>query len=103
VWFIRRQSYLEFSEILSAYSSGNFTVLGISSNTFLLTMSSFQVLEVQHVSSLPCLESLDLSNNPITIVLDYRTKIFELFKDRAKEVHVNNGNKESFAAKPSNL
>ena len=38
------------------------------------------------MSGLPCLERLTLTGNPVTIVLDYRTKILELFGDRAREV-----------------
>ena len=45
-----------------------------------------QVLEVRHVACLPCLENLKLQYNPVTIVVDYRTKILELFGDRASEV-----------------
>ena len=45
-----------------------------------------QVLEVRHISSLPCLENLTLTGNPVTIVVDYRTKILELFGNRTTEV-----------------
>ena len=44
------------------------------------------VLEIHHISSLPCLEHLILTGNPITVVVDYRTKVFELFTERAAEV-----------------
>ncbi len=47
-----------------------------------------QVLEVRHIACLPCLENLRLVYNPVTIVVDYRTKILELFGDRASEVSV---------------
>ena len=49
-----------------------------------------QVLEVRHVACLPCLENLKLQYNPVTIVVDYRTKILALFGDRASEVGVQN-------------
>ena len=41
---------------------------------------------MRHICRLPCLEKLNLEGNPVTIVVDYRNKIFELFGDRAKEV-----------------
>ncbi|XP_041459389.1 nischarin-like [Lytechinus variegatus] len=44
------------------------------------------VLEVQHVCNLPCLEHLLLSENPVTNVVDYRTKVLELFEDRFTEI-----------------
>ncbi|XP_077982564.1 nischarin-like [Glandiceps talaboti] len=45
-----------------------------------------EVIEVKHVSILPCLEKLTLIGNPVTIVTDYRTKILEIFADRASEL-----------------
>ena len=44
------------------------------------------VSEVGHLSSLPCLESLTLTGNPLTSVIDYRLCVLELFLDRAAEV-----------------
>lgn len=34
---------------------------------------------VRAISSLPCLEDLTLTGNPVTTVLDFRTKVFTLF------------------------
>ena len=45
-----------------------------------------QVLEVQHLSNLPCLEKLNLKQNPVTVIVDYRTCVLELFLDRYSEV-----------------
>ena len=45
-----------------------------------------QICEVKHLSGLPCLEILFLVGNPVTITLDYRTKVLELFGDRVREV-----------------
>ncbi|XP_070558120.1 nischarin-like isoform X2 [Ptychodera flava] len=44
------------------------------------------VVEIKHLCGLPCLERLILLGNPVTIVTDYRTKILEIFGDRASEV-----------------
>ncbi|KAL5014555.1 hypothetical protein ScPMuIL_008825 [Solemya velum] len=43
------------------------------------------VSEVRPVCRLPCLENLFLLGNPVTMVLDYRTKILEMFGDRVGE------------------
>lgn len=53
-----------------------------------------QVLELQHVCNLPCLEQLLLSGNPVTNVVDYRTKVLELFEDRFTELSLD-GHKAS--------
>ncbi|KAL3852935.1 hypothetical protein ACJMK2_016540 [Sinanodonta woodiana] len=45
-----------------------------------------QVEDVQSVCSLPCLENLLLIGNPVTIVLDYRTRTLAMFGDRVNEV-----------------
>ncbi|KAK3601596.1 hypothetical protein CHS0354_027843 [Potamilus streckersoni] len=45
-----------------------------------------QVEEVQSVCSLPCLENFLLIGNPVTIVLDYRTRTLAMFGDRVNEV-----------------
>lgn len=42
--------------------------------------------DVQAVGNLPCLEELVLFDNPITGIVDYRTKILKLFGDRVAEV-----------------
>lgn len=44
-----------------------------------------QILEVKFLSSLPCLESLDLHGNAVTLVIDYRTTVFEMFNERAAQ------------------
>ncbi|ESO83609.1 hypothetical protein LOTGIDRAFT_222459 [Lottia gigantea] len=45
-----------------------------------------KIEDVAPVNGLPCLENLLLRGNPVTMVLDYRTKVFELFADRVTEV-----------------
>ncbi|XP_041081109.1 nischarin-like isoform X3 [Polyodon spathula] len=45
-----------------------------------------QLEEIKHIGSLPCLEKLNLSNNPLSIIPDYRTKVLAQFWDRASEV-----------------
>ncbi|XP_030827981.1 nischarin [Strongylocentrotus purpuratus] len=52
------------------------------------------VLELQHVCNLPCLEQLLLSGNPVTNVVDYRTKVLELFEERFTELSLD-GHKAS--------
>ena len=47
-----------------------------------------EACEVDHLSTLPCLEQLDLKRNPVTSIVDYRACVLELFLDRASEVHV---------------
>jgi len=42
--------------------------------------------DVFHVCSLPCLETLDLRNNKVTKVVDYRLKLLEKFGQRSREV-----------------
>ena len=45
-----------------------------------------QVLEVNYISNLPCIESLNLKDNPITSIMDYRTKVLDLFQDQYVEM-----------------
>ncbi|XP_046335182.2 uncharacterized protein LOC124117384 isoform X3 [Haliotis rufescens] len=45
-----------------------------------------QVSDIKPIGGLPCLENLLLTGNPVTIVLDYRTKVLEVFGDRVNEV-----------------
>ncbi|XP_069823240.1 nischarin isoform X2 [Dendropsophus ebraccatus] len=45
-----------------------------------------QVEEIKNIGSLPCLETVNLTDNPVTIVPDYRTKVLAQFGDRAAEV-----------------
>ncbi|XP_077582006.1 nischarin [Stigmatopora nigra] len=42
--------------------------------------------EIKNIGSLPCLEKLNLSGNPVCIVPDYRTKVLAQFGERAAEV-----------------
>uniref|UniRef100_A0A7N6BDB5 PX domain-containing protein n=1 Tax=Anabas testudineus TaxID=64144 RepID=A0A7N6BDB5_ANATE len=45
-----------------------------------------QLEEIRKIGSLPCLEKLNLSSNPMCIIPDYRTKVLAQFGDRAAEV-----------------
>ncbi|KAM9525011.1 nischarin isoform 1-T1 [Salvelinus alpinus] len=45
-----------------------------------------QLEEIRYIGTLPCLEKLMLSNNPMCIIPDYRTKVLAQFWDRASEV-----------------
>ncbi|XP_058487650.1 nischarin [Solea solea] len=45
-----------------------------------------QLEEIKNIGSLPCLEKLNLSNNPMCIIPDYRTKVLAQFGERAAEV-----------------
>ncbi|XP_034440199.1 nischarin isoform X1 [Hippoglossus hippoglossus] len=45
-----------------------------------------QLEEIRNICSLPCLEKLNLSSNPMCIIPDYRTKVLAQFGDRAAEV-----------------
>ncbi|KAJ4940488.1 hypothetical protein JOQ06_026788 [Pogonophryne albipinna] len=45
-----------------------------------------QLEEIRNIGSLPCLEKLNLSSNPMCIIPDYRTKVLAQFGDRASEV-----------------
>uniref|UniRef100_A0A8C7GMG8 Nischarin n=1 Tax=Oncorhynchus kisutch TaxID=8019 RepID=A0A8C7GMG8_ONCKI len=44
------------------------------------------LIEIRYIGMLPCLERLVLSNNPMCIIPDYRTKVLAQFWDRASEV-----------------
>lgn len=48
------------------------------------------VTEVKHIAKLPCLENLILTGNPVSIVVDYRVKVLELFGNRALEICLDN-------------
>lgn len=54
----------------------------------MLSCLLLQIMEIKHVSQLPCLESLVVKGNPVTIVLDYRTRVLEMFGDRVNEVSI---------------
>ncbi|XP_054589454.2 nischarin isoform X3 [Nothobranchius furzeri] len=45
-----------------------------------------QLEEIKNIGSLPCLEILNLSSNPVCIIPDYRTKVLTQFGDRAAEI-----------------
>merc|ERR1712226_1480784 len=45
-----------------------------------------ELSDVEGVSSLPCLEYVWLKDDPLCSLLDYRTKVLELFSERAPEV-----------------
>lgn len=45
-----------------------------------------QLEEIRNIGSLPCLEKLNLADNPMCIIPDYRTKVLAQFGDRAAEV-----------------
>uniref|UniRef100_A0A8C9QVN8 Nischarin n=1 Tax=Scleropages formosus TaxID=113540 RepID=A0A8C9QVN8_SCLFO len=45
-----------------------------------------QLDEIKNIGTLPCLEKLSLTNNPMCIIPDYRTKVLAQFWDRASEV-----------------
>uniref|UniRef100_A0A8C9L4K9 Nischarin n=1 Tax=Serinus canaria TaxID=9135 RepID=A0A8C9L4K9_SERCA len=49
-----------------------------------------QIDEVKNIGSLPCLEKVMLSSNPLSIIPDYRTKVLAQFGDRASEVCLDN-------------
>jgi hypothetical protein len=42
--------------------------------------------DVFHICTLPCLENIDLRNNNVTRVVDYRLKILEKFGQRSREI-----------------
>ncbi|XP_078595574.1 nischarin-like [Branchiostoma floridae x Branchiostoma japonicum] len=46
----------------------------------------YQVSDMKHIGTLPCIESVLLTGNPVTMVTDYRTKVLATFNDRSKEV-----------------
>ncbi|XP_062977214.1 nischarin isoform X2 [Elgaria multicarinata webbii] len=49
-----------------------------------------QLDEIRNLGGLPCLEKVILSNNPLSIIPDYRTKVLAQFGDRASEVCLDN-------------
>uniref|UniRef100_K7G7N6 Nischarin n=1 Tax=Pelodiscus sinensis TaxID=13735 RepID=K7G7N6_PELSI len=49
-----------------------------------------QIEEIRNIGSLPCLEKVILSNNPLSIIPDYRTKVLAQFGERASEVCLDN-------------
>ncbi|GAB6032224.1 hypothetical protein CHUAL_010864 [Chamberlinius hualienensis] len=56
-----------------------------------LTANRISMLsEVAHLSRLPCLQNLSFVANPVTMIIDYRTKVLELFESRASELCLDN-------------
>ncbi|XP_076468739.1 nischarin-like isoform X2 [Babylonia areolata] len=49
-----------------------------------------KVEEVGPVCRLPCVEKLQLSGNPVTNTVDYRTKVLTMFGERVDEVYLDN-------------
>ncbi|XP_057364986.1 nischarin-like [Daphnia carinata] len=45
---------------------------------------------IRPVAALPCLEELTLTGNPVTTVLDFRTKVLTMFGTRAGEINLDN-------------
>jgi len=48
------------------------------------------VESVRAVAQLPCLEALTLTANPVTSVVDFRTKVLTMFRGRCAEVCLDN-------------
>ncbi|CAB0032500.1 unnamed protein product [Trichogramma brassicae] len=48
------------------------------------------IQEVKHLGGLPCLESLRLTGNPVSTIIDYRVKVLEPFGKRAADIHLDN-------------
>uniref|UniRef100_A0A2P2IAE4 Nischarin-like n=1 Tax=Hirondellea gigas TaxID=1518452 RepID=A0A2P2IAE4_9CRUS len=48
------------------------------------------VNEVHHVAKLPCLEDFILTGNPVSTIVDYRTKVMECFGNRCSELCLDN-------------
>lgn len=46
--------------------------------------------EVKHIGSLPCLENLKLTGNPVSTIVDYRVKVLEPFGRRAADIFLDN-------------
>ncbi|XP_038047794.1 nischarin-like [Patiria miniata] len=83
---------------------GNITTLGLAANNLSslrglgklyslvhldVSKNSIEhVVEVNHISNLPCIESLNLKDNPVTGVMDYRTKILSLFQEQYAELRL---------------
>lgn len=58
-----------------------------------LNLASNQISDldqVKHISSLPCLENVVLTGNPLAIVVDYRVKVLEQFGSRAPVICLDN-------------
>ncbi|XP_063283140.1 nischarin isoform X2 [Pelobates fuscus] len=46
--------------------------------------------DIKHIGQLPCIENVNLTHNPLTIIPDYRTKVLAQFGERASEVCLDN-------------
>lgn len=46
--------------------------------------------EISHIGDLPCLENLILTGNSLATTIDYRIKVLEHFKERAKDICLDN-------------
>ncbi|XP_063928970.1 nischarin isoform X2 [Zophobas morio] len=49
-----------------------------------------EIEEITHLGDLPCLENLVLTGNCLATTVDYRIKVLEHFKDRAKDICLDN-------------
>lgn len=52
--------------------------------------SIYESDEIKYVSTLPALEYLVLTGNPVSTIIDYRIKVFEYFGDRAEQLCLDN-------------
>ncbi|KAI8511597.1 hypothetical protein Bbelb_106970 [Branchiostoma belcheri] len=73
---------------------GNIKTLNLAGNKLetleglskLYSLVTLDVSDMKHIGTLPCIESVLLTGNPVTMVTDYRTKVLATFNDRSKEV-----------------
>lgn len=48
------------------------------------------IKEIVHIGSLPCLENVRITGNPLSCIVDYRVKVLELFNARANDINLDN-------------
>lgn len=48
------------------------------------------IKEIVHIGSLPCLENIRITGNPLACIVDYRVKVLELFNARANDINLDN-------------